>query len=454
MKKLFTLLLLSFICNFFAQKIKQGNYISNKQGNYMKFKVMPDNTYEMIFLYGKIEENNDTINLSQQFKNKTNFQVDKVVLGNSGNVLKLNFSAKDLQYYNEYINIETSNNDDNSFNGKKLSDLIKEKYGDDEKSIEENITENNEMITVELPLNAYLKLVFNEGEKSSLVVFDIPKKTAEMEIVFASYPSGFLNLKAYKNEKQEIVVTDGILPILFKFDEETTDQKQIITESKIHKIKMKDVYESAVMASDSTETGYSYRDDAYKFIAKTEKSIKEGLANIKNDTIKNLVIYYDEDEANGKKAFDQLLEQYNYSISDAMYEGYKPESDLYNFYLAKKSDKKALEKLGVKKFPAVVVVDNKNNFLFKREYDLANDTYLFNSYSEVNTKIQEAKKTIKINSELNDKKAKREKIVAVFTEISKLTTNTNYTEAVVESAYYTPPPAEVTPSAATNFECV
>jgi hypothetical protein len=127
-----------------------------------------------------------------------------------------------------------------------------------------------------------------------------------------------------------------------------------------------------------------------------------------------------------------------------MYETYNPEYDLYNFYLAKKSDKKMLEKLGVQKFPAIVVVDKNNNFLFKREANLMDDSYLFDNYTNVNTLIKEAKNTLEINTLFADKKQTREKILAAFTKINKIKTNISY--ATADTATVATPVMEAVPA--------
>ena len=63
MKKISLLLIL--ITQISIAQVKIGEYFSNKKGEKIKLKILDDQNYEMIFLYGKYQQDGSSIKLSQ-----------------------------------------------------------------------------------------------------------------------------------------------------------------------------------------------------------------------------------------------------------------------------------------------------------------------------------------------------------------------------------------------------
>ena len=122
-----------------------------------------------------------------------------------------------------------------------------------------------------------------------------------------------------------------------------------------------DYYDYNADSTDVTvDTAYAYSENRYEFKAKVEKNLKEALLNIKKDTAKYLLVYYNLKDKRADKNFNDFINNYNENVSYYMYEGYNAENDSYNFYLATKSDEALFKKNNIKeKSVAIINKDGK-----------------------------------------------------------------------------------------------
>ena len=200
MKKYLLVLLvcLSFNFSYSQSKFKPGVYVSQGDQKGIELKINQDDTYELIFLSGKIQNDKDTLLLKNKYSGESLFQVEEVKNTVSVSKLEMNFSYKYFDYYSSkiYIGLQQTENDVVIY--KNILEYI-----DDKQSYREE--ENRIKFSVDRP--KYIYLVKKEKSKIAVSKFIINENVSGLDIRTSSNSISNLELKAYFKDDNSIILT-------------------------------------------------------------------------------------------------------------------------------------------------------------------------------------------------------------------------------------------------------
>ena len=432
-----------------AQNTIVGEYISTtKNSNGVKLFFLEDNTYQISVFSGKYKIENDSIILENDSKeNSFNLLYEKGKKTSN----KLTIKATPYNYYSlfssEYLGIQKTENAEieyklfkEYFNEQELEEYSESVYKTVESVTEngENKSENPETkLSFEIDRAYALYFVKYKENKSNIEKYVIPNDVNVIDVTIHDNYLADIELSGkIEKDKSVIFLTDGKSPLSFTKKSELKKPNYVSPSTKTAEKKWsypgmknrEDYYDYEVDSSVAVvDTAYAYSEDRYKFKAKVEKNLKEALSNIKKDTAKYLLVYYNLKDKRADKNFNEFINNYNENISYYMYEGYNTEYDTYNFYLATKSDEALFKKNNIKEKSIVIL--NKDGKIIASSTQSLDDISSTLNYDNASliSKLKETENTIALSNSVTNKKTS-------IPDLAK-SLNTNYND-FFDATYY------------------
>ena len=432
MKKISLLLIL--ITQISIAQVKIGEYFSNKKGEKIKLKILDDQNYEMIFLYGKYQQDGSSIKLSQP-EESNSFDVNYQTDSSKSNKITVEISGTSfIYYYYSKIYFGTQTNS-SSVEYKPLSDLIGDvsnDYGLDKK------------YTFEIDKTDFFYLVEdNLTEESQIQKYSLPKNVSKIEIIYAVNYLSKLNLSGEINPTTgEISISEGgksALLFSFKQDnelkndkiikpiEKTTEKNWTYSGKKV----VDDIYGYPVdSAAVAVDTAYEAK-PAYIFKTKVEDNLKSALEVTKKQSDKYFVVFYDKNPETAKTNFDEFIKSYETNAGYYMYDNYLPEYDPFNFYLASKKDKDFIKKFSSED-SVIAIFDSNGNKLYHTKWDQTEAESIFSPYSyTIKTELEPIKSNVSIDQLFSNPKSSSDDIITQLEKLSNITMPYDYSDDVV-----------------------
>ena len=432
-----------------AQNTIVGEYISTtKNSNGVKLFFLEDNTYQISVFSGKYKIENDSIILENDSKeNSFNLLFEKGKKTSN----KLTIKATPYNYYSlfssEYLGIQKTENAEieyklfkEYFNEQELEEYSESVYKTVESVTEngENKSENPETkLSFEIDRAYALYFVKYKENKSNIEKYVIPNDVNVIDVTIHDNYLADIELSGkIEKDKSVIFLTDGKSPLSFTKKSELKKPNYVSPSTKTAEKKWsypgmknrEDYYDYDADSTDVTvDTAYAYSEDRYEFKAKVEKNLKEALSNIKKDTAKYLLVYYNLKDKRADKNFNEFINNYNENISYYMYEGYNTEYDTYNFYLATKSDEALFKKNNIKEKSIVIL--NKDGKIIASSTQSLDDISSTLNYDNASliSKLKETENTIALSNSVTNKKTS-------IPDLAK-SLNTNYND-FFDATYY------------------
>ena len=429
MKKIFLVaLVMCFSFGYTQSKFKPGVYVSQGDQKGIELKINQDNTYELIFLSGKIQNENDTLLLKNKYSGKSLFQVEEIKNTVNVSTLEINFNYKYFDYFSSkiFIGLQKTENDDVEY--KNILDFM-----DNKPSYRE---EGNKLkFSVDRP--KYIYLVNKEKSKIGVSKFLINENVSGLEIKAYANSISNLELKAYFKDENSIIVTEGKQPLLFTM----VNQDVTIPETILEPIEVdNDAKIILPVAKDSfeneDEVAFESVNEAYVFKHKVDATLKEALVTMKKTPNKFLVVA----QNSSKEDFDSFIQQNEVELTNNMYYEYYAEYDKYNYYLATEKDKKSIP--STSKEEQIFVLNAEGEVVYHTKGSLEENKKLFGSYSPISEALAKVNVFATIDRLFVNKKSTVQEIKTIFTNIIKLEIPYDY--AIVDKVTMElPPPPSV-----------
>lgn len=390
--------------------VKAGTYKSEGDNLGVEMKINEDNTYQMIFMSGKLTTKNDSIYFENKFKQDSKFVVNQFENNKNSSAIVVKINSKYVGTYNYPTYIGTQKND---------KSVIEYKFFDDYKPQTPDSTEYNdtyEDIVFSIDRVKYMYLVEEKDGIATSSKYEIKETVSNIDINYSPYAIANINLRGYINDENKLIITDGRSPIIFslKFDDNNTIStflKPLQTD--------KDLNFVAPKPKNNPETVY---DDGYgnyfDFKLIVHSSLKDALNTTKKTPNKFLVIAYDPNNKNENEEFKRFIKSQESAVKSYMYEEYQPEYDLYNYYLATSKDKNLFDTKN--KEPQIVVLNANGDKLYNTTGTLSDNQDLFNHYSKLSTKLTKATVYLELDKQVTSKKATILELKNAFTNSLKI----------------------------------
>lgn len=427
MKKIFFLSTLFLSLTLQAQTIlKPGIYKSEGENQGIELKVNNDETYQMVFLSGKLNSKNDSIYFENKNKKESKFIVNQFENNKNSSAIVVTVNPKYIAYYYNPVYIGTQKNDKSPIE----YNLIRDYNVNEEAAYDEN--EEKQDIVFSLDRVKYIYLVEEKDGIATSSKYEIKDSVSNLEILYAPYAVSNISLRGFVNENNKLVITDGGLPITFSLNSENSE----ISLSDLKPLSTKnDLDFVAPISKNQSEDNYydDYQNNNFDFKFVIDSNLKDALKTIQKTPSKFLVVSYNPNNKNDKTEFDTFIKTQENNVKSSMYDKYQPEYDLYNFYLASSKDKNLFDS-NIKE-PQIVVLNTNGDKLYNTTGTLSENQDLFIYYSQLSVKLSKAKVYLELDKQVNNKKASISDLKAAFKSSLKIDTPyiDSYEEEVVET---------------------
>lgn len=409
-----------------AQNTIVGEYISTtKNSNGIKLFFAEDNTYQISVFSGKYKIENDSIILENDSKeNSFNLLFEKGIKASN----KLTIKATPYNYYSlfssEYLGIQKTENSEIEYKLFKeyFNENDLEEYTESVYKVVENANENTEnksekldtKLSFEIDRVYAIYFVKYKERKSSIEKYIIPKDVNTIDVTLQDNYFADIELSGkVEKDKSILFLTDGKSPLSFtkksaikKIDYVTPSTKSSEKKWSYPGMKKNEEYYDYVVDSSTAvvDTAYAYSKDRYEYKAKVEKNLKDAILNIKKDTAKYLLVYYNVNSKRNEKDFTNFINNYNENISYYMYEGYNSDYDTYNFYLATKTDEAFFKKNNSKE-KSIVIINREGKIIASSTNSLDDIASTLNYDSALLiSKLKETENAIALSNSISNKK--------------------------------------------------
>ncbi len=420
-----------------------GEYLSiDKTSPGINLLLNENKTFQLFVLDGTYEIVNDSIVFTNNLANESNstFKVQFTKSKTTNKKVSISIEPTYLYSSSKYF-LGIQNKADGEISYKTFNEYFDEEEVNSyfERSYSERNEEENGKMSFELDKPYAIYVVKNSQAKAKIEKYIIPSDVSEVkvesnnsvfdEIEMTGVVEDANNLKVYMNKTSPLKFVNKKTKIEIKT--ETPATKTIEKNWNYPgKKNYNDYYaDSTAVVVDSAAAVVDYEDEnRYEFKAKVEKNLKEALLNIKKDTAKYLLVYYNLKGKKTEKDFNNFLTEYNRNVGYNMYSEYDATYDKFNLYLATKSDEAFFKKNNVK--DKSVLILNKDGKIIassvKSLNQIANTFYYDNS--SFTNKLLETENAILISNSVTNKK----------TSIPNLTKslNTNYKDFFTSNYYY------------------
>ena len=436
MKKI-SIVLAVFAISFLNAQTKniQGTYTSVGKEKGIELKVNADNTYEMVFLQGKISTVNDTIVFENTMNSTSSFTVKQTDNNQGTNNIGIQFKANNNNLFYDYrkIYLGTQNNDNEEINYIRIKGETEYNYG-----------ETNEDIILTIDKAKYLYLVEYTNKIAYITKYELNANVSGLEIEFSPSDFNKVELVGIVNEDNKIGVfqrSDNEYArdfLLFEKKENIKDDTKEIKSISVSKDKTfvapdKDQYK------DYEEYDTVEEIPNFDFKLVIDSSLKDAQKTLSKTPNKFLVVAYDASGKFGKKEFESFVADYENNVESYMYDTYDENYDLYNFYFATSKDKNLFDTKITE--PQLVILNDNGNKIYSLKGSLTENIDLFLYYSPLYQKLQQANAYLNVDQTISNKKATVNAIKSAFNEILKIeipyVQDVEYSEAaVVEDSNY------------------
>ena len=413
MKKIF--IVIAFICfasSLFSQEqtLPVGKYFAINNGILLNLEVTKDGTFQIAMAEGQIETKLDGFELKFNTPNVPNFAITYGERGSKKDSITINFGDSFQSYYSNYVLIGSKQTARDSYNYVPVFDLINTQNPDGE-----NIS------FVKVARTPYLSFLENQSFDGNNTAYNysVPEDVNTIDLIYNLSSSTDLKLSAKYDPQNNAITVDnnGKNPMIFRTDYE----KYIATFEKPDRIEQNVIYEGHDVEDFS---GYENNDSNYKFKLQKFDDYKTALQKNKEEK-KILVVYYLPDTPTATKDYEDFLKIYEQFITYEMYDGYKIDSDAYNFYLAKDSDKKLIKQFDLNQKSMVALV-NDGDMIFKQNADFAKLKENFVAQDYILTNFRGMYVMKRLDNLATNKKFDVAEAQQVFFEISKLSSYAFY----------------------------
>jgi len=406
--------------------LKPGIYKSEGENQGIELKVNEDDTYQMIFLSGKLNSKNDSIYLENKYKQDSKFIVNQFENNKNSSVIVVAINPKFITSYYNPTYIGTQKDDKSPIEYKLIEDYIIRV-----ESSAESYEEYDEDIVFSLDRVKYFYLVEQKDGIATSSKYEIKETVSNLEIIYAPYSASSINLRGFINEENKLVITDGGFPIIFSLN---SDNNELSSSTLNPTSTNKDLNFIAPISKnrqvDDYYVGYENNNFDLKFVI--DSNLKDALKTIQKTPNKFLVITHNPNSKNEKTEFDSFIKSQESYVKSFMYDKYQSEYDLYNFYLATSKEKNLFDSNS--KEPQIVVLNSNGDKLYNTTGTLNKNKDLFNYYSQLSTKLSKANVYLQLDKLVTNKKSSISDLKAAFKNSLKIETPyvDSYSAEVVE----------------------
>lgn len=413
------LLFFCVVSSSFSQTktIEKGTYISTDKGQKIRLNLLEDNKYELVFYSGNYEIKGDSLLFIRNTNKETAFDLS---FKNDKKAKKIKVKFLDPSYYSFYIGTQKGTE---AVQYQRLSDIKDRVNPDGDKADAE----------FEIDRADFLYLVFEQyGGDSKLSKFALPKEVSEVTIKYRLDLLGDLNLSGFFDKKaNQLIISEQSGKNLSVFRNEKDIQPEKI--SKIVPLENKTIsnwtypgkeplasedfgYEAGADSTAAAADSAYYPSAKFDFKFKIENNLKSALNTTKIAKNKFLVISTDNKNPSAKADFDSFLKDMEAQMAYLMYDGYLPEYDIFNYYLATAEDKKWLKSNKIADDQRVIVLNNNGEILASSKSPLSDIKTEFGYYSD--KKLQRANTLYSFNKVIRDKKTTNTDLIMAFNNVA------------------------------------
>jgi hypothetical protein len=427
-----------FFCIIFAsfsqtKTIEKGTYISTNKGQPIKLNLLDDNKYELVFYSGEYKIKGDSLLFSQTKKAESSFNL---TYKNDKKANKIKIKFIDPSYYSFYIGTQ---NGSEPVQYQKISD-IKTKVDPEWTNID---------IEFEIDRADYLYLVYEGYEtESKISKFALPKDVSEISVKYELDVLSDLNLAGFFDKNtSELKVSEqagGKNPLVFLNAKDTPP----VVAPKVTPVENQSVLnwtypgKEALVADDfgttvAVDTAIAYPSSTFDFKFKVENNLKSALAVTKEAKNKVLIVGIDSKNPSAKTNFDTFLKDMEVQVGYNMSNGYDPQYDVFNFYLATANDKKWIKVNKISDDPSIVVLNGDGDILATAKSNLSDKKSELNYYDSFYKNLQITNAFYAFNKVQKNKKATDTDLVSAFYNVAVSDLPYDYYTYVEDSVYAT-----------------
>ncbi|MWB96701.1 hypothetical protein GON26_20245 [Flavobacterium sp. GA093] len=421
-----------------TKSIEKGTYISASKGQKIKLNLLDDNKYELVFYSGEYEIKGDSLLFKNQQKTADVFELtyskDKSIKSKK---VKIKFIDA---YYSFYLGTQTG-----------TQDVEYQKI-----KIDYNINPDQTDVTVEIERSDFIYLVYEGYDGAgSVAKYALPKDINDVAVKYTPDLMGDLKISGYFDSKtNELTLGEkaGKNPLVFRSEKEASTS---VSNSKIMPLEslvipnwtypgkeplIQDDFGSEVVVDTTVYPPLSQEDVPAKvdFKLKIENNLKEAIAMTKKVPGKYLVVYSNAKNIAVKEEFETFIKDQEIQVGYNFYDGYRPELDRYNFYLASKDDKKWLKNNTIEDDPTIVILDGEGRILAKAKATLESKGYQFSYVDQVCKDLDRNVAVYAFYKVISDKKSTDASLITAFNKVSALelpySYDTQYTVAENENS--------------------
>ncbi|OXA92914.1 hypothetical protein [Flavobacterium hercynium] len=410
------LLLFCVLTTSFSQTktIEKGTYISTNKSQKIKLNLLEDNKYDLVFYSGEYKIKGDSLLFSQKDKSENAFNVT-FNKGKKADKIKVKFV--DPSYYSFYIGTQNGNG---PINYTRLSD-IKSKVDPEWKSLDVEFD-------LETPAE-FLYLVYEKyQEESQISKFAIPKDASEIVIKYELDALVNMNLVGVfdkKNNELKISENGAQNPLVFinakdVKPEETQNAKSITNEKVLNwSYPGKEPLVSDDFGTDfAVDSNSTYQNSNFNFKFKIADNLKTALSDTKASKSKFLVVGVDTKNPAAKTDFAAFIKGLEEQVSYSMYNGYDPQYDVFNYYLATANDKKWLKTNAITNDPSVIVLNGDGEILATAKSNLLDKKSEFSYYDNFYKSLQVTSAFYGFKKVQTNKKATDADLITAFHNVA------------------------------------
>lgn len=435
-----------------------GEYLSTDKSSPGINLILNENkTFQLFVINGTYEIVNDSIVFNNYLPNESNSTFNVQFTKSKTANKKVTFSIDPNFLYSRskyFLGIQ------NKADGEIIYKSFKEYFTDDEvqeyfeRSYSEQKEENyNLSFETDRPYAIYT--VQNSQGKAKIEKYIITSDVSEAkidsnnsalnEIEMTGVVEDSNNIKVYMNKTTPLKFINKKVKIENKNEIPTTKSSEKNWTYPGMK-NSNDYYDYNDSTAVVVDTAYAYTENSYEFKAKVETNLKEAIQNIKKDTAKYVFVYYNLEGKKTEKDFKNFIEKYNTNVGYNMNSEYNATFDIFNFYLATKTDETFFTKNNIKD-KSVLILNKEGKIIAsstKPLKQIGNSLYYDISY--LTNKLKETENAIEVTNTISNKKISIPEITKSLSTNYTNFTSTNYynntqsdyaTEAtVIEDNYY------------------
>ena len=412
-----------------TKNIEKGTYLSTNKGQKIKLNLLDDNKYELVFYTGGYEIKGDSLVFAKNPNAENQFDLSFV---NDKKAKNIKIKFLDPSYYSFYIGTQKGSED---VQYQRLSD-IKTKLDPEWLKTD---------LEFEIEKTDFLYLVYEGYDaKSNVVKYALPKDVAEITINYELEVLGDLKLAGFYDKKtNELKISEkgGKNPLVFLNEKDP----QPVKKSKVTPLENQTIsnwtysgkedyqalIDSAAATVDTAVAVVDYAVDPnvakFDFKLKIESNLKKAIESTKEGSNnKFLTVLANSKNKSAKESFDAFVKDQETQTSYNMYDGYNPQYDVFNYYLAGADDKKWLKNNKITNDPSVFVLNGNGDVLAVAKSDLSDKAYQFSYYGDLYRKLLRADAFVSIDKIFKNKKAADADLIRAFNKAALLETSYDY----------------------------